>query len=85
LTPAKFVCGDGLHGLRKKACLAAGFRKSIRQGLSKKLIPREAGWGPWSPTHSQKTRMDGARSVCGWLAVHTFRFLDGLLAAKSAG
>jgi hypothetical protein len=31
-------------------------------------------WGSWYPTHSQETRMDGARSVCGGYGAGRFGF-----------
>jgi len=37
----------------------------------------------WPPTHSQKTRMDGARCVCAGFEVGKSKFLDRFLGAKS--
>jgi len=55
---------------------------SQRQRLpdTKNLSKYRVQGGPvevlWSPTHSQKTRMDRARSVCSWLEVGNFQFLE---------
>ena len=46
------------------------------KNLSKYRVQGEPVEVLWSPVHSQRTRMDGARNVFTWLEVGKSQFLD---------